>query len=79
MGLDVYLYKCEDWGDALTKEEKCEELSEKIWEEYGDYDNLTDAQKEEANKRVRKLEEDMGLGDWGCDPRKQKVNIPTGS
>lgn len=48
MGLDIYLRKCADLDLAKRQEAECEEAAEKIWGEYGPYEQMTDAQKEEA-------------------------------
>lgn len=75
MGLDVYLYKCADKKTADRLENEYEERSEAIWAHYGKYEDLTDAQKEEARTATDALKEELGLVEWGTHPTKEKVEI----
>jgi hypothetical protein len=78
MGLDVTLYKCDDWESALARENEYEDRFNEIWNSFGDteYEDLTDEQKEWARVECNKIKEEMGLGEWGEDPSKDSVNIP---
>jgi hypothetical protein len=45
MGLDIYLYRYNDYNETIRKEHEYEEASEKMWEDAGEYEQLTQEQK----------------------------------
>lgn len=69
MGLDVYLYKCDNLPLKTKLEAEFYEKEQTIWDEYPKYDAMTEAQKEEALQRVDALAVSMGLtGEYNSYP-----------
>ena len=50
MGLDVYLYKCKNRVKAKEREDLYNKYSDELYSKAGNYDCLTDKQKEKNNK-----------------------------
>ena len=71
MGLDIYLYKC----DPKTRGAKAryETESERLWEEAGDYDKLTDEQKEAIREKEKAFALSLGLNADGSNPLEKKI------
>ena len=63
MGLDIYLYRYNDLDKTLQKEKAYEKASEENWQKYGEYDSLTDNQKETIRKGNKKIALEMGLNE----------------
>lgn len=75
MGLDVYLRKVDDYEKMRRLEAEGEERETAIWEEYGEYGDLTDAQKEQAQAQIVAMQNALGLtGDYGGYPN-EKIEI----
>ena len=74
MGLDVYLYKCADRNAADRSEAEYEQGGDRIWGDAGDYDSLTDAQKDEARAKIAALEERLDIVDYRHESR-QRIEI----
>lgn len=75
MGLDVYLYKVDDYEKMRRLEAEGEERETAIWKEYGEYDDFTDAQKEQARARIAAMRNGLGLtGDYGGYPE-EKIEV----
>ena len=79
MGLDVSLYKYEDYEKSMKLEREYEKKSEKIWKEVGKgkrYGEMTEKEKEKAHKQTRKLAENMGLiyGEADCGEENIKID-----
>lgn len=67
MGLDVYLYYYTDFEKSQQLEAEYEERSNVIYAEYGGYDAMSQAQKDEARARCEQFGKELGLNDWGTD------------
>lgn len=67
MGLDIYLYKYENFQETKRKEDEHEEYSNKYWADLGEYDNLTQEQKDNAREHLKQHANSLGLDDWGSD------------
>jgi hypothetical protein len=65
MGLDIYLYRYDDFEKSRELEEKYNDHSEKLWKEAGEYDNLTKEQKDEISSKVKEYALSLGLDEWG--------------
>ena len=79
MGLDIYLYRYENFEETRKKEDLYSEESEKMWEEAGDYDALSDEQKEAIRKKVSDYALSLGLDKDGDDEamyEKVEMNHP---
>lgn len=67
MGLDIYLYKYEDFKETRRKEDEHEEYANKYWSDLGEYDTLTQEQKDNAREHLKQHANSLGLDDWGSD------------
>ena len=79
MGLDVYLYRYNNFEKTKIYEEKYSAESEKIWD-YGDrkYEDLTEGEKEEARKKCKEYAQMLGLDEDGEDSiNKTNIEIPS--
>jgi hypothetical protein len=78
MGLDVYLYHYDDFEKSEQLTEEYEKLSEAIYAEYGEYDKMSQVEKDEARERSAQLAMSLGLSKWGEDETyKQKIELPS--
>lgn len=75
MGLDIYLYKYENFDETTRKEKMHNEFDEKLWEDL-DYDSLSDEEKEEMRNRSKEYAKSLGLDEWGSD-EENKHSIET--
>lgn len=75
MGLDVYLERCPDLDAALVVENDYNQQAEAIWSEYGEYDQMTQEQKDAARGKSDALQEKMGLVEYGKHPDREKFEI----
>jgi len=67
MGLDVYLKKFENFEETQRKENEYNKYSEDYWNKFGEYNDLTDEQKEEIRIHLKEFANGLGLDDWGGD------------
>lgn len=67
MGLDIYLYRYDNFEDSCSREEKYNDFSDELFEEYGNYSSLTEEQKNELNKRRKEFANSLNLDEWGYD------------
>lgn len=65
MGLDIYLYRYDDYKKSRELEEKYNDFSEKLWGELGDYKSLTEEQKNETRDKIKEYALSLGLDEWG--------------
>lgn len=80
MGLDVYLYHYENLGEAQALEGQYEKESEQIWEQAGNgkkYDEMTEAEKNQAKALCDKLKAKLNLGKYGEVKNKEQIEIPS--
>jgi len=76
MGLDIYLYKCDDLEKKERLENEYEKTSEENWNYDGrDYKSLTDEEKENARKKNKEVATALGLDEDGGYPE-EKIEIP---
>jgi len=61
MGLDIYLYRYENFEETRRKEDLQSQFTDKLWEEAGEYDDLTDEQKEEIRRKSKENAVSLGL------------------
>ena len=66
MGLDIYLYKYQDFEKTQRLEKEYEEFSEKLWEGL-EYDSLSQEKKDELREKEKEFAESLGLDQWGSD------------
>lgn len=78
MGLDVYLYHYTDFKKSQALTDEYEERSNAIYAEYGEYKNMSEAQKEEAHERTTQVAKELGLSEWGEDETyKEQIELPS--
>jgi hypothetical protein len=78
MGLDIYLYRYENHAAAVALEKEYEEKSEAIWETVAPdatYEQMTEAQKDNAHKQCAALCKKMKLNENGCVPAPDEESI----
>ncbi len=66
MGLDIYLYKYENFEETTRKEKLHNEFSEKLWEGL-DYNSLSNEEKEEMRNKSKEYAKSLGLDERGSD------------
>jgi len=72
MGLDVYLYRYEDYEDTKKRQEEYETASRLIWDEIEKgrkYEELTQVEKDDAHRKSVVTAHSLGLDDWGSDEK----------
>lgn len=71
MGLDIYLYKC----DPKTRgaKAKYDKESDRLWEEAGEYETLTDEQKDAIRAKEKAFALSLGLNEDGSNPLEEKI------
>lgn len=74
MGLDIYLYRYDNFNDTQEREKKHRDYSEALWNNAGDYDTLTDEIKSEVRAKDEAYAAELGLDKWGSDET-HKVSI----
>lgn len=67
MGLDIYLYRYDNFNDTIEREKKYEEFSEKLWEDTGEYNSISDETKIEIRQKCKEYAESLGLDQYGTD------------
>jgi len=67
MGLDIYLKRYDNFEDTRRREEEHAKFSEKLWEDAGDYDSLSEEKKEEIRKKDEEFAKSLNLDKWGSD------------
>ena len=85
MGLDVYLYRYEDYEDTVRREKDFNDRCEALWNElygegftYEQYHALPQERQDEYNIRKRVISDELRLDQWGDDgTTKQKVELPS--
>jgi len=73
MGLDIYLRRFEDFEGTQAKEAQYESESEKVWESFGKYDDLTQEQKDTARSKTEAIAAFLGLDEYGSDASVVKI------
>ena len=68
MGLDIYLYRYDNFNDTIDRETKYEEFSNKLWaEQTEDYDKLSQEVKDEIRQKCKEYAASLGLDEYGTD------------
>lgn len=71
MGLDIYLYKYENFEETIRKERLHEEFNEKLYEGLI-YSEISEEQKEELREKAKSHAKSLGLDEWGSDEEGKK-------
>ena len=76
MGLDIYLYRYNNYEKTRQLEELHSEFDDNAWKEAGGYDSLSDEQKEEVRSKIKDHAKSLGLDEWGSDEtNKEKIEL----
>jgi hypothetical protein len=76
MGLDIYLYKYQDFEKTQRLEKEYEEFSEKLWKGH-EYDSMAQEVKDELRTKEKEFAESLGLDQWGDDKAgKECIELP---
>jgi hypothetical protein len=78
MGLDIYLYRYDNFEDTQRREKEHSEFSDKNWKstEGREYESLTEEEKDEIRRKDKENATSLGLDDWGSDKtRKEKIEF----
>ena len=68
MGLDIHLYKYENFSDTRKRETEYEEYSNALWEaDNEDYENIPENRKEEIRALTNAKADELGLDEYGSD------------
>ena len=68
MGLDIHLYKYENFSDTRKRETEYEEYSNALWEaDNEDYENNPENRKEEIRALEKAKADELGLDTYGSD------------
>ena len=67
MGLDIYLYRYENFEETRRKEDLHSEFYDKTWEEVDDYYSLSDQEKEAIRNKTIEYALSLGLDNDGSD------------
>lgn len=73
MGLDIYLYRYENYEDTVAREKQYEDQSEKNWDVGGKYESLSDSQKDDIREKNKAFALSIGLDEHGSCPNKIKI------
>ena len=72
MGLDIYLYRYENFEETRRKEDLHSEYYDKLWEEAGEYDSLSEEQKEGIRRKCKEYAISLGLDKDGTDSQNRQ-------
>jgi hypothetical protein len=76
MGLDIYLYKYQDFDQTAETEAKYEEFSESLWEGK-EYDEMSQEEKDSLREKEKEFAAGIGLNEWGEDiVGKSRIEFP---
>lgn len=73
MGLDIYLYKYENFEDTQKREQQYEKKSESLWTK--DYNATPESEKVEIRQKAKQLAAKLGLDEDGQDSQKTKIEF----
>lgn len=74
MGLDVYLYRCENIVQAELNEEEFDKYSEEVWASFGkEFRDLTDVEQEDAWARLRAFAAEHNLDEYGRSNLRERI------
>lgn len=76
MGLDIYLYKYQDFNKTEEAEAKYEEFSENLWKGK-EYDTMSKEEKDALREKEKEFASSIGLDEWGDDKTgKEPIEFP---
>ncbi len=76
MGLDIYLERFDDFEDVQKRESAYRDFETKIWEEAGEYKDLTEEKREEISLKCKEFALSLNLDRWGsCEEGVEKIEL----
>ena len=75
MGLDVYLKHSTSRAQAMANQAACEEHSNQLWEEAGEYNTLTEEQKNIIREATNAFNASLNCDDWGSSSDIQTIEM----
>jgi hypothetical protein len=75
MGLDVYLKHSTDRAGELAKQKAAEEFSSNAWDKAGDYEHLSDAQKETVRSAINAYNLANDLDEYGSSNKIETIEL----
>ena len=77
MGLDIYLYRYDNFEETQRKEKESNDFSEKNWEGK-EWDKMTEPERDELYAKDHAFNESLGLDKYGSDKTgKECIEIPS--
>jgi hypothetical protein len=67
MGLDIYLYRYNNFNDSRSREVEYENYSNNLWKKFGGYSSLSQEKKDEILEKTKEFALSLGLNEWGED------------
>lgn len=67
MGLDIYLYRYDNYNHTKELENKYNEFSEKLWNQAGPYESMSQEEKDVISAKCKEYSLSLGLDEWGSD------------
>ncbi len=67
MGLDIYLYRYDDYKKTKELENKHDVFYNELWEKAGEYDTMSTEQKDDIRQKVKDYSISLGLNEDGSD------------
>lgn len=75
MGLDVYLNYTKDRATALSNQELCEKMGDKLWQEAGEYNSLSEEQKDKIRAAINAFNATLNCDEWGASNDIQRIEL----
>ena len=77
MGLDVSLKYCADRATELAKQQAASDFTDAAWTKAGEYNNLSEAQKDTVREAVKAYNDANGLDEWGSSTKISGIEEPS--
>lgn len=71
MGLDVYLRRVDDYKKKQRLEKEYNDFTEKMWDDLGDWETLSETQRDEAQQKSEDFASSLGLDEYGGYPEER--------
>lgn len=66
MGLDISLYQCKNFEQAIANQAACEEFADEQWAAVGGYSAATEDQRASVRARITEFNATLNCDDWGA-------------
>jgi hypothetical protein len=75
MGLDVFLKHSTNRAESLARQKQADDYSNKVWEEAGTYDSLSDERKNQIRDDINLFNSGLNLDEWGSSNDIQTIEM----